>query len=48
VAIVTNEVLLAPFHKVRFPQTAEMAKFHPKTALGKLKAEITAINPTKL
>lgn len=45
VATVTNEVVVAPFHKVRSPQTAAIAKFQPNTALGKLKAEITATRP---
>jgi hypothetical protein len=45
VARVTNEVEEAPFHKVRSPQMAAMAKFHPRTAHGKLKAVMTPIRP---
>jgi len=35
----------APFNTVRFPQIIEIAKFQPKTAIGKLKAVITPITP---
>jgi len=33
------------FHIVIFPQTAARVKFHPKTAVGKLKAVMTPISP---
>lgn len=45
VAIVTKLVVVAPFHRVKSPQIAAIAKFHPKTAQGKLKAVITPIKP---
>mmetsp|Transcript_42393 Transcript_42393/g.49430 ORF Transcript_42393/g.49430 Transcript_42393/m.49430 type:complete len:208 (-) Transcript_42393:74-697(-) len=46
VAIETSGVLGAPFHKMRSPQTNPMIAFHPKTAHGKLKAEITPTIPS--
>ena len=45
IATVTNEVELAPFQIVESPQIIARAKFHPKTAHGKLKAVITPIIP---
>jgi len=44
VAIDVRFVVGAPFQQDKFPQTRPIAKFHPKTAHGKLKAEITPIN----
>ena len=44
-AILTKEVEEAPFQRVKSPAIMAIPKFHPKTAQGKLKAEITAINP---
>lgn len=35
-----------PFHKVESPQIMAKAKFQVKTAQGKLKAVMQAINPT--
>ena len=46
VAIVTIEVVGAPFQIMRSPQIKAMAAFHPKTAQGKLKAVITPTIPT--
>ena len=45
VATVIREEAGAPFQTTVFPQIREMAKFHPKTALGKLKAEMTPTVP---
>jgi hypothetical protein len=45
VATVMREEAGAPFQTTVFPQMSEMAKFHPKTAFGKLKAEITPTVP---
>jgi len=45
IAMVIKEAELAHFHAVMFPQMADIAKFHPKTAQGKLKAVITPIGP---
>jgi hypothetical protein len=33
------------YHKVTFPQIREMALFHPKTAHGKLNADMIPITP---
>ncbi len=40
-AKVTREVVEAPFHTVKSPQIMAIARFHPKTAQGKLNAVIT-------
>lgn len=45
VAIVIRLVVEAPFHIVRSPQIAAIAKFQPSTAQGKLNAVITPIRP---
>jgi len=45
VAIAINGVVGAGFHKVIFPPIIDKAKFHPKTAFGKLKAVITPTTP---
>lgn len=44
-AIPHKGVVGEDFHIVRLPQTAATQKFQPKTAVGKLKAEITPIKP---
>jgi hypothetical protein len=44
-AIVTNEVVGAPFQVTRSPQIKAMAAFQPKTAQGKLKAVMTPTIP---
>lgn len=38
----------ASFHMVKLPQTAAMMKFQAKTAVGKLKAEITPTKPINM
>lgn len=45
VAMVMSEVDDAPFQHVKSPQITAIAKFHPRTAHGKLKAVITPIIP---
>lgn len=45
VAIVTKELVGAPFQTTEFPQMKEMAAFQPNTAFGKLKAEMTPTVP---
>jgi len=45
VAIVHSYVLGWPFHNVKSPQINAIAKFHPNTATGKLKAVMQPINP---
>ena len=45
VAIAIKGVVGAGFHKVIFPPIIDNAKFHPKTAFGKLKAVITPTIP---
>jgi hypothetical protein len=45
---VHRDVVEAPFHIMRSPQINAIAAFHPLTATGKLKAEITPINPRGL
>jgi len=37
---------LVIYHNVTFPQTREIALFHPNTAHGKLNADITPITPS--
>lgn len=46
VATVIREEAGAPFHVTVFPHIKEMARFQPKTALGKLKAEIIPTVPS--
>jgi len=43
--MVISEVDDAPFQHVKSPQITAIAKFHPRTAHGKLKAVITPIIP---
>lgn len=45
VIVDNNEALGAAFKIVILPVIIEIAKFHPKTALGKLKAVITPTIP---
>lgn len=45
VAMVTKDVVGAPFQTKRFPQTKAIAAFHANTAQGKLKAEIIPTTP---
>jgi len=45
VAMAIKGVVGAGFHNVIFPPIIDKAKFHPKTALGKLKAVITPTTP---
>jgi len=45
VAMVTKEVVGAPFQIIRSPQIKAIAAFHPKTAQGKLNAVMTPTIP---
>lgn len=46
VAIEIRGVDGAPFHTVTFPQASEIELFQPKTAFGKLNAEIIPTIPS--
>ncbi len=45
-AMLTSGVVGAPFQIVVFPQISEIALFQPKTAQGKLNADITPTMPS--